>query len=75
MNTNNIAWTRIRGGVYEVANGRQKIGTIRGDYKAGFWAYTVEGVKLPQTFNSIREATTVMARTHTRYLAALVLSA
>lgn len=76
MNTNtNIVWAKIRGGVYAVANGNQKIGTIRGDYRAGFWGYTVEGVKLPQTFDSLREAATVMDRTHARYIAALGLAA
>lgn len=56
-----IATAEIRAGEYVAADGAHMLGRIQGDHWFGFWAYTLDGERLPHAFATIEEAAEVLA--------------
>jgi hypothetical protein len=60
-NRSDIATAEIRTGEYVAADGAHMLGRIQGDHWFGFWAYTLDGERLPCAFPTIEEAAEVLA--------------
>lgn len=57
----NVVWSKVHAGLYVVTLGDEKLGTVRGDYRTGFWAHLNGGENLNGTFSAPSEAAEVLA--------------
>jgi hypothetical protein len=51
-----IVWAKIHAGLYVVARGNEKLGTVRGDYFCGFSAHLNGGERLQGRFDLPQQA-------------------
>lgn len=56
-----IATAQVRTGEYVAAEGDHMLGRIQGDHWFGFWAHTLDGVRLPRAFPSLEAAAEVLS--------------
>lgn len=56
-----IGLASVRPGLYHVAVGNHKIGTMRGDYVVGFGVYALDGRRVRGTFATPEQAAEVLA--------------
>lgn len=56
-----ITTTKVVNGHWTAADNGVAIGRVKGDVVMGYWAFTVDGHRLPQPFTSVAQAAEVLA--------------